>query len=285
MSARNATTGPGLPPLSRPTTPVLATPVFTSRPRLREVLGDERGRARFLLAQFRDVRGYRAARRSACFRSRPRAAGFPAPGQEQAIAPALAAAWTPPEGRTAVKNGDAVTWAFSGAGMEMMRGCPPSTGISRTNLNLTHMVPIFGAFRKVLSVLVADRLQAGPKRHSIESETIGRGAPRRKATCKQDCHSLRPMTAPGPFASVECCSYHVGFAPDSGVSLRCSERSKRAIRRHRVDYSITSLVRPSVSGECRGLSPSLSRGLKPTRTCWTLDGQVGGFRAFDILAT
>jgi hypothetical protein len=90
-----------------------------------------------------------------------------------------------------------VTWAFSGAGMEMMRGCPPSTGISRTNLNLTHMVPIFGAFRKVLSVLVADRLQAGPKRHSIESETIGRGAcARRKATYKQDCHSLRPMTAP-----------------------------------------------------------------------------------------
>jgi hypothetical protein len=38
---------------------------------------------------------------------------------------------------------------------------------------LTHMVPIFGAFRKVLSVLVADRLQAGPKRHSIESETSG----------------------------------------------------------------------------------------------------------------
>jgi hypothetical protein len=57
--------------------------------------------------------------------------------------------------------------------MEMMRGCPPSTGISRTNLNLTHMVPIFGVFRKVLSVLVADRLQAGPKRHSIESETSG----------------------------------------------------------------------------------------------------------------
>jgi hypothetical protein len=35
------------------------------------------------------------------------------------------------------------------------------------------MVPIFGAFQKVLSVLVADRRQAGPKRHSIESETSG----------------------------------------------------------------------------------------------------------------
>ena len=32
MSARKATTGPGEAPLSRPTTPVLATPVFTSRP-------------------------------------------------------------------------------------------------------------------------------------------------------------------------------------------------------------------------------------------------------------
>src|SRR5262245_9457011 len=34
MSARNATTGPGLAPFSRPTTPVLPTPVFTSRARL-----------------------------------------------------------------------------------------------------------------------------------------------------------------------------------------------------------------------------------------------------------
>ena len=36
MSARSATTLPGLPPLSKPTTPVWATPVFTSsKPRLR----------------------------------------------------------------------------------------------------------------------------------------------------------------------------------------------------------------------------------------------------------
>jgi hypothetical protein len=81
-----------------------------------------------------------------------------------------------------------------------MRGCPLSTGIPRTNLNLTHMVAIFGAFRKVPSVLVADRLQAGPKRHSIESETSGVVRPEKsnlKATYKQDCHSLRSMTAQG----------------------------------------------------------------------------------------
>ena len=35
MSARTAISGPGLPPLRRATTPVLATPVRTSRPRLR----------------------------------------------------------------------------------------------------------------------------------------------------------------------------------------------------------------------------------------------------------
>src|SRR5262245_37148459 len=35
MSARSATTGPGLPPLSTAITPVRATPVFTSRPSLR----------------------------------------------------------------------------------------------------------------------------------------------------------------------------------------------------------------------------------------------------------
>jgi hypothetical protein len=57
--------------------------------------------------------------------------------------------------------------------MEMSRGCPPSTGISQTNLNMTLMVPIFEAFRKVPSVLMADRLQAGPKGHSIETDTSG----------------------------------------------------------------------------------------------------------------
>ena len=32
MSERSATTGPGRPPLSTPTTPVVATPVVTSKP-------------------------------------------------------------------------------------------------------------------------------------------------------------------------------------------------------------------------------------------------------------
>jgi hypothetical protein len=56
----------------------------------------------------------------------------------------------------------------------------------------------FRAFRKVPSVLVADRLQAGPKRHSIESETSGVVRPEKsnlKAAYKQDCHSLRSTTA------------------------------------------------------------------------------------------
>ena len=35
MSERSATTGPGLPPRSTPTTPVLATPVVTSKPSFR----------------------------------------------------------------------------------------------------------------------------------------------------------------------------------------------------------------------------------------------------------
>ena len=51
MSARRATTGPGLPPLSTPTTPVPATPVRTSRGRACAGVGDEACGARLLFAE------------------------------------------------------------------------------------------------------------------------------------------------------------------------------------------------------------------------------------------
>ncbi len=53
MSARSATTGPGSAPLSRPTTPVWATPVRTSSKTQRaQVLGHDAGGAELAVAQF-----------------------------------------------------------------------------------------------------------------------------------------------------------------------------------------------------------------------------------------
>ena len=78
MSARSATTGPGRPPRSMPTTPVFATPVLTSMPSVSQVVGDQLRRPRLRGSTARGAGGCRVATRPPWLRAAARAGRSPA---------------------------------------------------------------------------------------------------------------------------------------------------------------------------------------------------------------